>query len=94
MRKPHNWLNLDIDYIIKEYQKGRSAKNIGEELGVSKGVILQRLKDRGVKRRQRPRYENITEEVLRKLYINNKMSTRAIAEKFGCNNSLISKNLS
>jgi len=93
MRKPHNRLDLDVKYIVEEYQKGRSARNIGEELGVSKGVILGRLREQGIERRQSPKYENITEEVLRVLYVDKKLSTRAIAEKFGCNNTLISKRL-
>lgn len=93
MRKPHNRLDLDVKYIVEEYQKGRSAKSIGEELGVSKGVILGRLREQGIERRQSPKFENITKEVLRDLYVDKKLSTRAIAEKFGCNNTLISKRL-
>jgi len=93
LRVPHNRLDLDVRYIAKEYQKGRSAKSIGEELGVSKGVILGRLKEQGIERRQRPTYENITKDVLSDLYVTKKLSTRTIADKFGCNNTLISKRL-
>src|SRR5690625_7886175 len=93
LRVKNNRLKLDVRYIAKEYQKGRSAKSIGEELGVSKGVILGRLKEQGIERRQRPTYENITKDVLSDLYVTKKLSMRKIADKFGCNNTLISKRI-
>lgn len=90
---PHNRLNLNVEYIIAEYQKGRSANDIAREKGVSKGAILGRLKERGISRRQRNTYDNITKCKLIDYYVNKKMSTRDIADIFGCHNSLIAKRL-
>lgn len=92
-RKAHNRLELDINYIIKEYREGKSAKNIGKSLGVSKGTILRRLKEQGIKRRKRPKYEEITKDILIDLYLQEKLSSRTIAEMFGCSNSLVLKRL-
>lgn len=92
-RIPHNRIEVDVGFIIEEYNKGRSAENISKEIGVSKRVVLLRLKENGIKRRQSPQYESITEDILRDLYLDKKLSTRAIAEIFGCTNTLVSKRL-
>lgn len=88
-RRAHNRLDLDVEYIAEEYMKGRSAQDIAKEKGVSKGTILRRLREQGVERRQRPAYDEVTKEVIETLYNDKKMSTRAIAEVFGCSNRLV-----
>jgi hypothetical protein len=45
--------NLDIDYIISEYNSGRSVKSIADELGVARHVIGLRLKKNGITPRNR-----------------------------------------
>jgi hypothetical protein len=84
MRKPHNYMELDMDYISTEYLKGSAALKIAENLGVSKKAILTRLKKLGIERRKQATYDEITYEDLFTLYIENKLSTRSIADKYGC----------
>lgn len=45
--------NVDIDYIISEYNSGKSVKAIADSLNVSRNVILQRLHSAGIKQRNR-----------------------------------------
>lgn len=45
--------DLDIDYIISEYNAGRSVKSIATELGVARHVIRLRLKNSGITPRNR-----------------------------------------
>lgn len=92
-RVPHNRIKIDVNYVVEEYTKGRSAQDIGKELGVSKKTILTRLKENEISRRQSPKYEEITENILRDLYIDKKLSTREIAGKYGCSNRLVLKRL-
>lgn len=93
MRKAHNRKDVDINYIVKEYAKGRSAKSIGIDLGVDKKVILLRLEEQGIPRRQRSTYPEVTKEVLQEKYVNLKLSTREIAGLYGCSSNLIVKRL-
>lgn len=93
MRKAHNRLNLDVEYITKEYLAGRTAQSIATELGVGKKTILTRLKEEGVQRRQQPSYPEVTKEVLEELYTNQKLSTRTIASKFRCSNKFVNTRL-
>jgi len=88
-RRAHNRLNLDDRYIVREYEKGRTAQDIAEEKGVAKGTILRRLREQGIERRKPPSYEGLTKEVLESMYIDKKMSTRAIAEVYGSSNSFV-----
>lgn len=92
-RVPHNRLELNIEYIIGEYIKGRSANDIAREKGVSKGVILGRLKENGISRRQANTYDDITKDDLQKYYIEKKMSTRDIAKIYGCSNTVVADRL-
>lgn len=88
-RKAHNRLNIDVEFVTREYLSGRTAQSIATELGVSKKSILTRLKEEGVSRRQQPTYPEVTKEVLAELYINQKLSTRTIAGRFGCSSRYI-----
>lgn len=88
MGKAHNRLDLDISYISSEYISGRTAQDIASELGVSKKAVLTRLRESGVQRRKHE-YPDVTSEVLQDLYITQKLSTRAIADIFGCSNKFI-----
>lgn len=93
MRKAHNRKKVDVEYIIEEYAKGRSAKSIGEVLGVDKKLVLLRLEEQGIPRRQRSTFPEITKDVLHDKYINQKMSTREIAKIYGCSSNLVAKRL-
>lgn len=93
MRKAHNRLDIDVKYIVQEYLSGKSSGEIASELGVGNHVILTRLREEGVPRREQPKYPEVTKEVLTELYVNQKMSTRAIGAQFGCSNKLILKRL-
>lgn len=42
-----------VNYLVAEYQRGRTAPNIAQELGVSKGSAINYLKAAGVERRHR-----------------------------------------
>jgi G:T-mismatch repair DNA endonuclease (very short patch repair protein) len=56
-------LILDEDFIINEYEKGKSSLVLEKELGVSKPTILKILKKHGVtKKRDRCKSLNIKEE--------------------------------
>ena len=46
-------LNLDTDYLVREYRAGRTAENIARQCGVSKGLVLRRLQEAGEPRRSR-----------------------------------------
>lgn len=92
MRKAHNRLDLNAEYIISEYEKGRTATDIAKELGVSKKTILTRLREQGINRRKQSTYD-ISKEVLIDLYITQKQSTRDISKIFGCSNNHILKTL-
>lgn len=93
MRKGPEPIKLDINHIIKEYREGKSAENIAKALGVSKRTILSRLKDAGIQRRQARTFPEITKEFLVDRYIDQKMSTRDIAEIFNCAPNVINKRL-
>lgn len=41
-------LNLPIDYIIEQYQSGRSCRDIAREFGIKGKVISKRLKENDV----------------------------------------------
>jgi hypothetical protein len=90
--KAHNRLDLDISYISSEYISGRTAQDIATELGVSKKAVLNRLKEAGVQRRK-PEYPAVTKEALLEVYVNQKLSTRAVGDMFGCSGRFVSTKL-
>lgn len=45
---PSNKLDLDEGYIVTEYKKGRTAKDIAKEVGCSRPTIIKRLHKHGV----------------------------------------------
>lgn len=93
-RKAHNRRDdITCELVAEMYGRGLSSGKIAEELGVNKRLILSRLAEAGVDRRQSNTYNEITAEVLRDLYVNKRMSTRVIAEQFGCSNKLIQKRI-
>lgn len=93
MRVSANRKVLDEKYIIDEYLKGRTAKNIAEELSVSKQVILSRLVENGIQRRQHNPTYNITKEELHHHYVENREGIIAIAKRFGCGKTFINNKL-
>lgn len=93
MRKAHNRIELDEDYIIKEYKNGRTGADIAREIGVGNTVVINRLKELGVTIRVRNTYDELTLELLAKLYTEQKLSARTIAEIVGCSKNLVSSRL-
>lgn len=93
MRKAHNRIELDANYIAQEYTNGRTAQSIATELCVSKKTILTRLREEGITRRQQPTYPEVNKASLTEYYVNQKLSSRDVAEIFGCSNNLILKRL-
>lgn len=92
MRKPHNRLDIDVNYISSEYESGRTAQDIASELGVSKKSILTRLKEAGVARRKHTP-PSIGREQLYNFYVDQKLSTRAIGDMIGCSSKYVSNKL-
>lgn len=92
MRQAHNRLELNVEYISREYKCGKTAEAIAKELGVSKKTILTRLQEQGITRRKQPTYE-IPKDKLIDLYLTQKQSTRDIAKIYGCSNNYILKTL-
>lgn len=93
MRKAHNRINLDVKYVAQEYMNGRTAQSIATELGVGKKTILTRLREEGISRRQQPTYPEVNKASLTEYYVNQKLSSRDVAEIFGCSNNLVLKRL-
>lgn len=83
--------------IVKMYRDGKSAREIGELLGVSHVTILKRLASNGVKRR--PRVSNpgfnrkFDYEEAKRLYVKEGLSRADIASRMGIDISTINKAL-
>ena len=42
-------LSVDVDYLVQEYAAGRGCKQLAKELHVSVNLVLNRLKERGIR---------------------------------------------
>lgn len=93
MRKAHNRIELDESYVISEYLKGRTATDISKELGVSKQVVLTRLKENGIEIRQYNPVRYISYEDLYKYYVVEREGVIAIAKRFGCGKTFVNNKL-
>ena len=87
--------DLDDEEIKKLYIKeGLSIYQIGEKLGASDRTISNRLKKQGIKLRSKGRSCNdLDDEEIKKMYIEEGLSTVQIGEKFGVSSPTISKRL-
>lgn len=76
-------------------EKEMSSNEIAQEYGCSKRTILKRLRRYDIPRRTPgpERRDDITEEKLRRLYIEEKLSTRDIAEKLDTGRSTVYRKL-
>lgn len=54
-----------LEYLISEYKRGRSAANIGLELGVCSGTVINYLKEAKVEIRKAGHYKAIPEDVVK-----------------------------
>lgn len=72
-------------------EKEMSSNKIADKFGCSKSTILKRLKKYNIPRRKKgpKRRDDITKEILEKLYIKEELSTREIAEKLDTGRSTV-----
>ena len=84
------------EYLQREYlEKGRTASDIGKELGCSHENILCYLKKFGLQRGQikNPNVAKLTLDFLIEEYVNQEKGVNQIAFETGCHNSHVSKAL-
>jgi DNA-binding CsgD family transcriptional regulator len=86
-------IEINDEVLIDLYASGKSSIAIANQLGISKPTVLKKLKDNGIKIRSYGSFDEITKEVLIELYVNDRLSQKEIAEKFGCGKTLIYKRL-
>jgi very-short-patch-repair endonuclease len=72
-------INLDKDFVIKEFESGRSRFDIAEELGVSAPLIYKKLKEWGVNTK---RNRFVDKEAVVKMYLDGH-SENAVSKYFG-----------
>jgi transposase len=85
---------LDVDYLVREYRAGRTADDLGRELGVSVNTIKSRLRKQGVSLaylKPKPRID-IDVAALVEAY-NDGASVKSLAERFGVSRGVIANRL-
>lgn len=78
------------DKIIKDYQDGRSSREIAKELGVNKNTIIKYLEEQAIP--IRTKCLSILEkdkEDIKDLYINKKLTTKEISHKYTISESAV-----
>lgn len=85
----------DIEYIVHEYQDGKAIKKIAKERGHCSKSVSKILKEEGIEIKDWNEIERIkiSDEELRRLYIDEFMTTPEIAEMYGTSALTISKHL-
>ena len=91
-------MSIDKKYLYEEYiTREQSSRDIGKQLGVDHGTILRHLHkyEIPVRCHYEPRTEpiNIDKDWLREQYVEEKRSTRDIANEVGCGCYVIQKRL-
>jgi DNA-binding NarL/FixJ family response regulator len=86
-------LKLDVDKIRDMYQRGLTTREIGKQLGVTNGTIVNRLKAMGIERRpQGPIrgvvYKQLDDEKIKQMYQDG-FSTYDIGKQLGVSHSTI-----
>jgi hypothetical protein len=84
-------LNVDIDYLVKEYLSGTPAYHIARQLGISGQVVLRRLREAGISIRD-PRIKHVPTDNILALYQSG-MSCNQVAKTFGVSRRLIEARL-
>ena len=74
--------NFDKNLIKEMYLKGISSFKIAKEIKCSESYILKTLKEMGIKRRGNKKYFDI--ELIKDMYLNQKLSATKISKKLGC----------
>ncbi|PFY26216.1 HNH endonuclease [Bacillus toyonensis] len=90
---PHKRDDIPNAEIRKLYKEGISAQEIGKKYGASKRLILRRLEQMGIERRQYNSYPHVDEIFLREYYETRRMSAREVAKVGNCNYLLVLKRL-
>ena len=86
--------DLDDEEIRKLYiEEGLTTVQIGKKLGTSATTIHKRLKEQGIKGRNKRIHDNLDDEKIKKLYIKEGLTTYQIGEKFGVSYNTINKRL-
>lgn len=108
MRKTQQWTDEEVAFLLEAFPvmnkaelllvfPGRSERSITRKagnLGLTKtSETLTRTRSAISSENAVDPYPDITKEVLEELYLSERMSTRDIAEKFGCHSSTISTRL-
>lgn len=85
----------DIEYIVQEYQKGKAIKKIAKERGHCSKAVSIVLKQEGIEIKDWNEIEKIkiTDEDLRRLYVDEMKTTPEIAEMYGTSHQTILKRL-
>lgn len=90
MRRHYRRICVDVETFKADYGAGKSVGTIARQAGVSISVVRERLLEAGVVFRDswRPS-RSPSAEVLKKLYLVEKLSTRCMATKLGTNSTTI-----
>jgi len=82
--RPERRKSFDLAEALRLYGEGKSFASVGHDLGVAGGVVRKRLLEAGVQPRSRNGYSSYPGEVvLRKLYLERRMSTREVGAELG-----------
>lgn len=81
------------DFIVNAYKSGNSAEFIGKGLGVSRYIILERLRAKGIRIRNSYKKKHLDMQELRYLYVNQHMSTTELSSIYGVKACTISARL-
>ena len=86
LRRPYRRLCVDVEEFRTRYESGKSLQAIAADLGVSYSVVRERLIESGVVFRERAGTSGSPgKERLEDLYLQRRLSVRAIATELGTN---------
>lgn len=76
-------VTVNVKRAAKEYESGRTLKEVANKLGVSASIIRSRLAEHGVKIRPKGLPPKIDAKLLRAMYYDDEMTMGQIADSFG-----------
>lgn len=80
-----------IDRLIELYESGKTAKEAGEGVGIARPTALKYLRREGVEIRSLN--AQVDAEEVKRLYLEERLPTRAIGERLGVSGTTVAKHL-
>lgn len=85
---------IDADQLRKDYHAdGLSLAQIGEKYSVDAVTILNKMRKYGIERHEMPRGTALDVEILRQLYVEDKLTMSQIGARLGCSKQSVRRQL-